>query len=81
MRFKIFGLLFLTFVFSNKCIAQKKSLTQKADSVIRLMTLDEKIGQLNQYNDDNQATGPVTIDNNKIDQIKNGQVGLSLIHI
>jgi beta-glucosidase len=75
MRFKIFGLLFSVFVFSNLCIAQKKSLPQKADSVLRLMTLDEKIGQLNQYNDDNQATGPVTIDNNKIDQIKNGQVG------
>ena len=75
MRLKIFGLLFSVFVFSTMCIAQKKSISQKADSVLRLMTLDEKIGQLNQYNDDNQATGPVTIDNNKIDQIKNGQVG------
>ncbi|MGI9137931.1 MAG: glycoside hydrolase family 3 N-terminal domain-containing protein [Sediminibacterium sp.] len=75
MRFKILGLLFLTFSFSAKCIAQKKSISQKADSVLRLMTLDEKVGQLNQYNDDNQATGPVTIDNTKIEQIKSGQVG------
>ncbi len=39
------------------------------------MTLEEKIGQLNQYNDDNYSTGPVTVDNNKFTQIKNGQVG------
>lgn len=57
------------------CLSQNKSLSQKADSVLKLMTLEEKVGQLNQYNDDNQATGPVTIDNNKVDQIKNGQVG------
>ena len=62
-------------VFSTMCLAQNKSLSQKADSVLKLMTLEEKVGQLNQYNDDNQATGPVTIDNNKVDQIKNGQVG------
>ncbi|MCX6331362.1 MAG: beta-glucosidase BglX [Bacteroidetes bacterium] len=75
MRCKIFGLLFFTFVYATVCVAQKKSNSQKADSVLRLMTLDEKVGQLNQYNDDNQATGPVTIDNNKVDQVKNGQVG------
>ena len=62
-------------VFSTMCLSQNKSLSQKADSVLKLMTLEEKVGQLNQYNDDNQATGPVTIDNNKVDQIKNGQVG------
>lgn len=39
------------------------------------MTLEEKIGQLNQYNDDWKATGPVTIDNKKADQIRMGQVG------
>ena len=75
MRVKYFSLLFLMMVFSTMCLAQNKSLSQKADSVLKLMTLEEKVGQLNQYNDDNQATGPVTIDNNKVDQIKNGQVG------
>ena len=39
------------------------------------MTLEEKIGQLNQYSDDWSATGPVTVDNAKATQIKNGQVG------
>ena len=55
--------------------AQKKSISQKVDSVLRLMTLDEKIGQLNQYNDDNTATGPATLDKNKVAQVRNGQVG------
>lgn len=39
------------------------------------MTLEEKIGQLNQYNDDWRATGPVTVDNDKANQIRKGQVG------
>ena len=55
--------------------AQKKTISQKVDSVLKLMTLEEKIGQMNQYNDDHVATGPVTPDNNKIEQIKKGQVG------
>ncbi len=55
--------------------AQKKTIDQKADSVLTLMTLDEKVGQLNQYNDDWTATGPVTIDSTKASQIQNGKVG------
>ena len=55
--------------------AQKKSIAQKVDSVIHLMTLAEKIGQMNQYNDDHDATGPITLDYKKSEQIKNGQVG------
>ncbi|MBL0272964.1 MAG: beta-glucosidase BglX [Chitinophagaceae bacterium] len=55
--------------------AQQKSIKQKVDSVLRSMTLEEKIGQLNQYNDDWKATGPVTVDNDKANQIRKGQVG------
>ena len=55
--------------------SQKKSIDQKVDSVLRLMTLEEKIGQMNQYNDDWKATGPVTVDNTKANQIRKGQVG------
>lgn len=55
--------------------AQKKSIAQKVDSVLRLMTLEEKIGQMNQYNDDWIATGPVTLDPDKTNQVRNGQVG------
>ena len=68
----------LLFFFSLQLLvvtAQKKSTSQKVDSVLRLMTLEEKIGQMNQYNDDHEATGPVTPDNKKIEQLKSGQLG------
>jgi len=55
--------------------AQVKSVDQKVDSVMGLMTLEEKIGQMNQYNDDWTATGPVTLDNTKAEQIRQGQLG------
>lgn len=51
---------------------------QRVDSVLKLMTLDEKIGQLNQYTGNWQATGPVVEDPNKIEQIKAGKVGSML---
>lgn len=51
---------------------------QKVDSVLKLMTLDEKIGQLNQYTGNFQATGPVVEDTTKIEQIKLGLVGSML---
>ena len=68
----------LILLFSSQALhveAQLKSVDQKVDSVLQLMTIDEKIGQLNQYNDDLLATGPVTVDNDKANQIRNGQVG------
>lgn len=65
--------------------AQTKTSAQKADSVLRLMTLEEKIGQLNQYTDDNKATGPIRESNNKevndkLEQVRRGQVG-SLLNV
>lgn len=51
---------------------------RKVDSVLRMMTLEEKIGQLNQYTGNFQATGPVVDDTTKIDQIKQGLVGSML---
>jgi len=60
------------------CIAQRKTIDQKVDSVLRLMTLDEKIGQMNQYNGDWDATGPITKDGDKQNQIKKGMLGSML---
>ncbi len=68
--FGIFAVLFST--------AQNRSISQKVDSVCKLMTLEEKIGQMNQYNDDWNATGPLTLDNDKAGQIQLGQVGSML---
>ncbi len=60
------------------CDAQKKTIDQKVDSVLKLMTLDEKIGQMNQYNGDWAATGPITKDGDKQNQIRKGMVGSML---
>jgi beta-glucosidase len=58
--------------------AQKKTIAQRVDSVMRLMTLDEKVGQMNQYNGDWDATGPITKDGDKQDQIRKGMLGSML---
>jgi len=78
MKIKFRPALWLILFFANQMMvaqAQEKSIDQRVDSVLRLMTIDEKIGQMNQYNDDWLATGPVTIDSDKSNQIRNGQVG------
>ena len=64
--------LLLAFFFA---FSQPKTIDQKVDALLKQMTLEEKIGQLNQYNDDWKATGPVTVDDDKATQIRNGQVG------
>ena len=72
----IYFLLLAILPFSS--FAQKKTIAQRVDSLLKLMTLDEKVGQLNQYNDDGNATGPVTKDDGKLAQVRNGQVGALL---
>jgi beta-glucosidase len=62
----------------QQLFAQKKTIDQQVDSVLRLMTLDEKVGQMNQYNGPWAATGPLTNDNNLLSQIKEGKVGSML---
>jgi beta-glucosidase len=54
---------------------RKKTIAQKVDSVLQLMTLDEKVGQMNQYNGDWEATGPITKDGDKQNQIRKGMLG------
>ena len=56
----------------------EKPYGRKVDSVLSLMTLEEKIGQLNQYTGNGQATGPVIDDTTKIAQIEKGLVGSML---
>jgi beta-glucosidase len=58
--------------------AQKKSIDAMLDSVLKLMTLEEKIGQLNQYSGDWEATGPITQDGDKQNQIRKGMIGSML---
>jgi beta-glucosidase len=57
------------------CNAQNKNISQKADSVLKLMTLEEKIGQMNQYSSDFAVTGPITKDGDKQNQVRKGLIG------
>lgn len=52
----------------------KKTIEEKVDSVMCLMTVIEKIGQLNQLSS-SWATGPVSPDINLFEQIRAGKVG------
>jgi len=60
--------------------SQQKTIDQKVDALLKQMTLEEKIGQLNQYTGDNAATGPITIKPDKQSEIKAGKFG-SLLNI
>jgi beta-glucosidase len=53
-------------------------LEKRIDSVLKLMTLEEKVGQMNQYNGFWDVTGPVPVNGNakqKYDHLKRGLVG------
>ncbi len=59
----------------------KDRMNQKIDDLMSKMTLEEKIGQLNQYTSMWEMTGPVPEGKNEqeqFDKIKNGQVGSML---
>jgi beta-glucosidase len=78
IEMKKLSILLLLVSFSG--IAQQKSVDQRVSELLEKMTLDEKIGQLNQYSGDNTVTGPLTINPNKEQEIKDGKIG-SLINI
>jgi beta-glucosidase len=54
------------------------AIERKVDALMAKMTLDEKIGQLNQYTSDRLATGPLTPNSSKYQEIKDGKVGSML---
>ena len=73
---KLLTVLFLVTGFIG--FAQQKSIDQRVDELMEKMTLEEKIGQLNQYTGDNTVTGPLTINPNKQQEIKEGRIGSML---
>jgi beta-glucosidase len=77
MRLSFFLFVFVI-AFVSTGYAQTKTVDQKVDSVLKLMTLDEKVGQMNQYNGDWDATGPITNDGDKQNQIRKGMLGSML---
>ncbi|MFT6939089.1 MAG: beta-glucosidase [Cyclobacteriaceae bacterium] len=66
---------------TNQTANQSDSITQRVDSLLALMTIEEKVGQLNLYNGTWDFTGPVPADNNvqqKAENIRAGKVGAML---
>ncbi|MFW5943671.1 MAG: glycoside hydrolase family 3 N-terminal domain-containing protein [Bacteroidota bacterium] len=53
-------------------------ISEKVDSVLKLMTLEEKIGQLNLISGEGEVTGPVTMDQDYVQQLRDGQIGSML---
>lgn len=76
MKRYILNLILLFSFFS--VYSQQNDIDKRVNELLQKMTLEEKIGQLNQYTGDNSATGPITINLNKQNEIKNGQLGSML---
>jgi len=64
-------------VFAQKSLLNPV-IEKKIDDLMVKMTLEEKVGQLNQYTSDRQATGPLTANSTKFKDIQNGKVGSML---
>ena len=66
---------------TKTAFSKEKKLESRIDSVLKLMTLDEKIGQLNQYNGFWEITGPTPKEGQaakKYNDLKKGLVGSML---
>tara|TARA_S200000501_G_scaffold220829_1_gene207172 strand:- start:6265 stop:8571 length:2307 start_codon:yes stop_codon:yes gene_type:complete len=77
---KIILIIIFTFGFTNNSQSQK-DYNKDVESLLEKMTLDEKIGQMNQYNGFYDATGPSPIlgdAKKKYNNLKNGLVGSML---
>jgi beta-glucosidase len=89
MKFTVLKLGFILFIIfgcssSKKFVSldnKNKSLDKKVDSILNLMTLEEKVGQLNQYNGFWNITGPSPkggLAEQKYEHLKEGLVGSML---
>lgn len=75
---KKIALIFVLLFCFTSIYSQQNEIDRKVEELLQKMTLEEKIGQLNQYSGDSEATGPITINPNKQSEIKNGQLGSML---
>ena len=75
MKFLLKAIFLLTFSIS---FSQSKSIDVKVEQLLKKMTLEEKIGQLNQNTDDWNPTGPLIVNANKETDIIAGMIGSML---
>lgn len=71
----------LCLLIANSTSAQSKAIEAKIDSLLSIMTLTEKVGQMNQYNGFWEVTGPAPKDGTaklKYEHLKQGLVGSML---
>ncbi len=81
-RFPFFSIVIFLILFSGGCKYQMKTklsdkneiIERKVDSLLSLMTLDEKIGQMVLYTSNLERTGPA-MPSNYMEDIKNGRCG------
>lgn len=57
---------------------EDKEIERKIDNLLADMTLEEKIGQMNQYSGNSAATGPIKARPDQIEELKKGMVGSML---
>lgn len=79
-RIHSYSLAILFILISISGYSQLSAIDRRVDSVLRLMTLEEKIGQMNQYSGFWDATGPITEEGDKLEQVRKGMIG-SLLNV
>ena len=78
IHLKILIGLFLVLATNSNIVGQESNTEAKIDSLLSIMTLDEKIGQMNQYNGFWEVTGPAPKEEDaklKYEHLKKGLVG------
>ncbi|MCP9199052.1 beta-glucosidase BglX [Gramella sp. GC03-9] len=76
----LLGVSFFTYSQNSEIKSSVKNVEQKVDSVLSMMTLEEKVGQMIQYNGSWDLTGPASGGDNKQkeERLKKGLVGSML---
>ncbi len=80
LRYLLLNSLFLICI-NYTIMGQEKTIDQKVDELLKQMTLEEKVGQMNQYNGFWDVTGPAPKGGNaeiKYEHLKKGWVGSML---
>ncbi len=77
-KLKVFSIVICLLLAVSTTFTQQESIEKKVNSLLKKMTIEEKIGQLTQYSGDGKATGPVTFKGDHQELIKAGKIGSML---